>query len=246
MQTITIAICDSDPKELAIISGAVRAAFESNSLEPRIETFSSAVKMQEELTKKPVHLILTCIEMPQFDGIQFGRQLRAQGSWTEIIYVTGAEGRVFEAFDAQPFGFVRKANFLKDMADTMDRYIRSRQAQAPSGEMDLPTRSSGRLHVSLDDILYFEGEGMYQRLFLRDGRQEQLSSRMDHLEAALRDQGFLRLHKGFLVNCRYITKLSREEATLADGRALPISRRRSGQVRQAYLQFGKDHGVFLF
>lgn len=246
MKTIAIAICESDPTELAIISGAVRGAFEINGVQTHIKTFTSAAQMLEALEKNNIQLIMTAIEMPQLDGIQLGRQLRAQGIATDIIYVTGAESRVFEAFDAHPFGFVRKANFLKDITDAVERYIRSRQNQPSSREMDLPTRSSGRVHVSLDDILYFEGEGMYQRLFLRDGRQEQLSSRMDHLESALQEQGFLRLHKGFLVNYRYIAKLDRFEATLADGKKIPISRRRGSQIRQQYLQFGKDQGVLLF
>ena len=132
------------------------------------------------------------------------------------------------------------------MADTVGRYIKAKSADISSREMDLPTRSSGRIHVALADILYFEGDGMYQRLYLRDGRQEQISSRMDHLEQSLQDQGFLRIHKGFLVNYLHIAKLDRCEATLADGKKIPISRRRCSQIRQAYLQFGKNQGVLLF
>ena len=246
MKTITIAICDSDPMALAIISGAVRAVFDSNGVSPRIQTFTSAAKMREELGKKEVQLIMTDIEMPQLDGIQFARQLRAQGSRADIIFVTGSEDRVFEAFEVHPFGFVRKGNFLKDLSDVVSRYIRSKQMEGASQEMDLPTRSSGRIHISVAEILYFEGNGMYQRLFLLNGKQEQIASRMDHLEKSLLEQGFLRIHKGYLVNYRYITRLDRCEATLVDGKKIPISRRRCREIQEQYLQLGKDQGALLF
>ena len=87
---------------------------------------------------------------------------------------------------------------------------------------------------------------MYQLLFFHSGRQEQIASRMDHLEKVLQEHGFLRIHKGYLVNYRYITRLDKGEATLADGKRIPISRRRAKEIRQQYLQLGKNQGVLLF
>ena len=246
MNTITIAICDDDKMALTMISGAVRSAFENNGITPQVKLFSGAGKLREELEETSFQLILLDINMPQLDGIQFGRQLREMGSKVDIIYVSNCENRIFESLEVQPFGFVRKSNFLKDMSDAINRYIASKHVDGLSQVIDLPTRCSGRIHVPVTDILCFEGNGMYQQLFFSNGKQEQIASRMDHLEKALQEHGFLRIHKGYLVNYRYITRLDKNEATLADGKRIPISRRRSKEIRQRYLQLGKNHGVLLF
>ena len=246
MKTMNIAICDDDKMALTVISGAVRSIFENGGVTPQIKLFSSVVKLQEELETLSPQLLMLDINMPNIDGIQYGRQLRKAGNKVDIIYVSNCENRVFESLEVHPFGFVRKSNFLKDMLDVLNRYIESYETEAPSQDIDLPTRSSGRIHVPVEDILYFEGDGMYQQLFLQGGKQEEIASRMDHLERELSEHGFMRIHKGYLVNCQHIMRLDKSEATLADGRKIPISRRKSKEIRQQYLQLGKDHGVLQF
>ena len=246
MKTITIAICDDDKMALTVISGAVRSIFENNGVSPQIKLYSSAVKLREELDTLVPQLIMLDIQLPQVDGIEFVKQIRKLGNKADVVFVSNHEERVFDCFEVNPFGFVRKSNFLKDMLDVVNRYVASRQGQAGSQVIDLPTRSNGRIHIPVADILYFEGNGMYQLLFLRDGKQEVIASRMDHLEDALREHGFMRIHKGFLVNYRYISRLDKCEATLINGTAVPISRRKSKDIRQQYLQHGKDQGILLF
>ena len=246
MKKVTVAICDDDRIELTVISGAVRSAFENNGVEAQIKLYSDTETLRAEMNTVPVQLIMVDIDMPGMDGIELGRQLRVMGRKTDIIYIADCEDRIFESLEVQPFGFIRKTNFLKDLSDVVNRYIGTRQAVQPFQSMDLPTRSNGRIHISIEDILYFEGDGMYQQMFLQDGTQEEIASRMDHLEKTLQDHGFMRIHKGYLVNYRFITRLDKTEATLTDGKRIPISRRKAKEIRQRYLQLGKYHGVLQF
>lgn len=132
------------------------------------------------------------------------------------------------------------------MSDVVRRYIQSKRIGTPVPAFDLPTRSNGRIHVPVTDVLYFEGNGMYQVLYLQNGKREEIASRMDHLEESLLEHGFLRIHKGYLVNYRWITRLDKSEATLSDGEKIPISRRKAKAIREQYLQLSKDQGVLLF
>ena len=246
MKKVTVAICDDDKMELTVIAGAVRSAFGTSGMDAQIKLFSDTETLREEMNTAPVQLIMTDIDMPNLDGIELGRQLRSMGSKVDIIYVSNCEDRIFESLEVRPFGFVRKSNFLKDLSDAVNRYIASKHVPEPFQSMDLPTRSNGRIHISIEEILYFEGDGMYQQMFLQDGAREEIASRMDHLEKTLQDHGFMRMHKGYLVNYRYITRLDKSEATLTDGKRIPISRRKSKEIREQYLRLGKNQGVLLF
>lgn len=245
MKAISIAICDDDKMALTVISAAVRSIFDNHGILPQIKLFSGTPKLREELDAFSPHLIMLDVSLSQIDGIQFVKQLRKAGNKADVIFVSASEHRVFETLEVRPFGFVRKSCFLKDMSDTVSRYIDSKRSEGPSETVDLPVRGGSRIHVPVSDIVYFEGDGMYQRLFLRNGRQEEISSRMDHLEQSLAAHGFMRIHKGYLVNYRYIARLEKSEATLSGGKKIPISRRKTKEIRQQYLQLGKDRGVLL-
>lgn len=60
---------------------------------------------------------------------------------------------------------------------------------------------------------------------------------MKDLEDKLSEKGFLRIHKGYLVNYRFIRRLKNTDAVLTNGEELPISRLRVQEIRNKYLEF---------
>lgn len=68
---------------------------------------------------------------------------------------------------------------------------------------------------------------------------------MKDLEEQLADKGFLRIHKGYLVNYRFIRRLKNTEAVLTNGEELPISRLRVQEIRNQYLEFMQGGGNII-
>ncbi len=58
--------------------------------------------------------------------------------------------------------------------------------------------------------------------------------------------GFARCHRSYLVNLRYVSRLTRSEVILDDGRALPLSRSMSDAVRKSFIDYyrGDDDAPF--
>ena len=65
---------------------------------------------------------------------------------------------------------------------------------------------------------------------------------MQDLEEALAPIGFLRIHKGYLVNYKFIRRLENTEAVLTSGERIPLSRRRVQEIRAQYLTLMQDGG----
>lgn len=246
MSRLTLAICDDDKMALGVVSGAIRSAFENNGVEADIHLFPSTKKLNEAMENEKFQLIFLDIDMPGMDGIQYGKYLRKTDASTEIIYVSNCESRVFESFEVHPFGFIRKSNFLKDLSDVIELYVAAHKDSGPSQTIDLPTHYSSRISVKVESILYFEGNGIYQVLYRTDGEPVEIVSRMEQLETVLVEQGFMRIHKGYLVNYRHIVRIDVLEVTLDNGQKLPVSRRKSKEIKQQYLQLGRKYGVLMF
>jgi DNA-binding LytR/AlgR family response regulator len=81
------------------------------------------------------------------------------------------------------------------------------------------------VHVPIDDIYYFASEG--RRTHIVSGRQrDTFYQKLDEVESLIKSKHahFVRIHKSYLVNARYISCYSREFVTLTTGEKLRISK----------------------
>ncbi|MDE7003415.1 MAG: LytTR family DNA-binding domain-containing protein [Oscillospiraceae bacterium] len=232
---IKIALCDDDAKALPVIAGAAESAFQEKGIYTDIQRFNSGKALLQAMEQTRFHIVLLDIEMPGMDGIAVGKRLRELGDGTHIVYVSEAESRVFESFLVQPLGFVRKSNFLNDIAAVVELYVKTCSQDERGDYLEFQTRS-GLLTLKSRQIRYIEGSRNYQLLYL-EGQKEptEVKMTMDKLEEATRTHSFIRIHKGYLVNYRCIQRISASAVTLLDGTQLPIGRSKAAEVKSKYL-----------
>lgn len=232
---IKIALCDDDRRALPVIAGATKSAFEERNVKTQITCFRSAAELKKALETTHFQIYMLDIEMPGMDGIALGKFLREAGENAKIIYVSEAESRVFESFQVQPLGFVRKSNFLNDIAAVVELYLKIESREEKSDYLDLSTRN-GILAIRTKQIRYIEGSRNYQDIYL-DGKKDPIEVKMtmQQLEEITQPYGFIRIHKGYLVNYQYILRIAATDLTLMDGTHLPIGRSKATEVKTAYL-----------
>ena len=232
---IKIALCDDDLTALPIIAGAADSAFRAKGIRPEIIRFTSGRELMASMENTCYHIILLDIEMPEADGITIGRQIRDKGDNTPIIFVSECESRVFESFLIQPLGFVRKSNFLNDIAAVAELYIKTCVQEQNSEYLEFHTRN-GILTLKSKQIRYIEGSRNYQMLYTTANSEPiEIKMTMDKLQAMTEPQGYIRIHKGYLVNYRCIQRIQSNQLTLQDGTELPIGRSKMPEVKSKYL-----------
>jgi len=89
----------------------------------------------------------------------------------------------------------------------------------------------GRCVLPFEEIVLIEGRGNYTLFYCRDGTQ-MLTSKSLSFYMPLFPADFLRVHKSYVVNARFIQSNDRRLIYLIDGRCIPVSRRRQREVRQ--------------
>ena len=232
---IKIALCDDDVKALPVIAGAAESAFTEKGITADIYRFTTGKALLQAMEQTHFQIILLDIEMPGMDGIAVGRKIREKGDGTQIVYVSEAESRVFESFLVQPLGFVRKSNFLNDIAAVVELYVKTCAQDERGDYIEFHTRS-GILTLKSRQIRYIEGSRNYQLLYL-EGQKEpvEVKMTMERLEAVTQAHDFIRIHKGYLVNYRSIQRINATAVTLLDGTQLPIGRSKAAEVKNKYL-----------
>jgi two-component system LytT family response regulator len=92
-------------------------------------------------------------------------------------------------------------------------------------------------NVSFKDIRYVKAMGSYSKIFFKKGNTYKsllMSRAIAEYEELFPENLFFRSHRSFLINCRFIDKISKEEMVvfLDNKEALPVGRRRFAELLQ--------------
>ncbi len=82
--------------------------------------------------------------------------------------------------------------------------------------------------VLIKNVVLLEGNVNYTTLHLESGRKEILSHTLKFYETFLKSHGFLRIHRGYLINPEYVKEYCYDEyiVTMTSGHQANISRRK--------------------
>ena len=107
---------------------------------------------------------------------------------------------------------------------TMEAYIKHWREKTDARKLIVSTRD-GTFGVPVAAITYIECTAAKQQLFVSTQKEPiAISSRMQKLEEELKNDGFIRIHKGYLVNHRWIDRITNDSVVLQNGATLPVSR----------------------
>ena len=235
---IKIAICDDEANIRAYLSSLIQA----QDCPCEIVEYASAGDCLADTQK--IDLLFLDIELApsSLDGMALARKIRERATVTQpvIIFVTGYERYVFDAFDVGAFQYLLKPVDEEKFAQVFARAVEQIEAGRVQPQLShaLTLQSAGTSRtVPLDSIYYIESSNHKVVLRLKDGKFSCYAKIRD-LEAELGDQ-FCRVHKGYLVNLAYVEGYSKTELMLTNGEKLLISKYKYPDFVKAYLRFVK-------
>ena len=235
---IRIAICDDEAPTRAYLASLIRA----QDCPCEVVEYASAGDCLAD--HRGIDLLFLDIELNATgpDGMALARQIREQSAVTQpvIIFVTGYERYVFDAFDVGAFQYLLKPvdeeKFAQVFARAVEQIKAGRVQPQLSHALTLQSAGTSRT-VPLDSIYYIESSNHKVVLRLKGG-EFSCYAKIRDLEAELGDQ-FFRVHKGYLVNLAYVEGYSKTELTLTNGEKLLISKYKYQDFVKAYLRFVK-------
>lgn len=235
---IRIAICDDEANIRTYLSSLIGA----QSCPCEIMEYASAGDFLAD--HREFDLLFLDIELTPsgsgLDGMALARKIREQATGTQpvIIFVTGYERYVFDAFDVGAFQYLLKPVDEEKFAQVFSRAVAQIGiAKGKPGRVLTLQSANTSKTVPLDSIYYIESSNHKVELHLKDG-EFACYAKIGDLELELQDQ-FFRIHKGYLVNLSYVAGYSKTEVTLTNGERLLLSKYKYQDFVKAYLHFLK-------
>jgi two-component system, LytTR family, response regulator len=197
-------------------------------------------------------LVFLDVQMPGMDGFEVVAQLEGQAqAMPRLVFVTAYDRHAVRAFDVNAADYLLKPVSQERFDRAVDRVLATvsdpRPPFAPLLEdvtrlapQRLLIRDRGRivlLPVSAIDRL--EAEGDYVRVHAH-GRSHLMEKTLADMEGLLAPHGFVRIHRGAMVNLERVKELyaegsGRYRLTLVDGTELVVSRSYSHVFRKELL-----------
>ncbi|WP_201754633.1 LytTR family DNA-binding domain-containing protein [Pseudoflavonifractor sp. 60] len=233
---IKIAICDDEANIRDYLSSLIGA----QSCPCEIVEYASAGDCLAD--HREIDLLFLDIELAPscLDGMELARKIRERATMTQpvIIFVTGYERYVFDAFDVGAFQYLLKPVDEEKFAQVFARAVAQigTAKEKPGRVLTLQSANTSKT-VPLDSIYYIESSNHKVELHLKDG-EFACYAKIGDLELELQEQ-FFRIHKGYLVNLSYVDGYSKTEVTLTNGEKLLLSKYKYQDFVKAYLRFLK-------
>ena len=229
---MNIAVCDDESKILEEITSFIQKEFPLN----KTEAFSDGQNFLSSLkasTGREPDVLLIDIDMPGMNGMEVAAALAQEKAQTLIVFVTAHDELVYDSFKYHPFAFVRK----KYLEDELRAVLKDCQKEIDGRSRRFVFQNASQtINLAQSEILYFEGQANYLAIHTT-GNEYRMRSTMTAVEKELENCGFLRIHKGFLVNLEHIKILKSENLELDNGELLPIGKSYSDEAKKSILRY---------
>lgn len=188
------------------------------------------------ITKKEYSdIVILDIDMPGMNGFETARILKDTYPDIILLFYTSHEQYVFEAFQFQPFRYIRKAYAETEIKLALEAVWNIIEC---SNEKYITLKGTDEtINVKISEIMYFETNKRRCDVHLKDGNTINVRKTIKELYSEVDSVGFVMIHSGAVVNVRYIKSYSSYDITLNNGERLVVGRNHIKSVKTAIAKY---------
>ncbi len=184
-------------------------------------------------------LVFLDIEMPGMSGFDLLKTCQYTGF--RVIFTTAYNEYAIQAIRHNALDYILKPIDKDELrqavvkaeeaisvraASPVDEFVAYLNRQKTGDRIALPTLEGLQILQS-EEIYYCESDGGYTHFYLTNGKAVLISKTLKEVEDVLESKGFCRVHHGFLINVRYVSRYIRGdggEVIMANNKNIPVSR----------------------
>ncbi|WP_203256362.1 LytR/AlgR family response regulator transcription factor [Hyunsoonleella ulvae] len=206
---------------------------------PNVEILGEAANIDEALIlirNNDLDLVFLDVEMPY--GNAFDLLEKIGDVNFETIFVTAYDHYAIDALNAHASYYLMKPISIDELIKAVDYVtdIKTKEnalqdevlvpkTQSVNGKITIPQQSGFEV-LNTADILYCKADDNYTEIYLNNDKRKIVSKTLKYFEDALKDSGFSRVHKSYLVNVNEVVKYQKGKGgsvILSNGKEIMVS-----------------------
>ena len=231
---IKIAVCDDEYQQTQYIKTFVDKWVAENNIITNIKMFGSAESFKSAVknNSNAFDILLLDIQMDGQNGVELAKELRETNEKLIIVFITALSEFVRDGYDVSALNYLIKPIDAKKLYDVLNKAAKS--LTKINNVLFLPA-DNGDIKILTGDIIYIESFDHFTEI-ATIYEKHKIKIPMYELETRL-GVDFIRCHRCYIINLKYIKKIKRTEITLDSNEIIPLSRRMYPGVNKAMIKY---------
>ena len=173
------------------------------------------------------------IDLKEKNGIKIAEEIRENNSNAIIIFVSAMNDMVFDSLIVQPFYFIRKDNFDRDMkiaCTLIQKYINKNHKIIT---FDFNGKKTA---IQLSDIIHLESF-LHEITIHTSSNSYKYSSTFNNMMSLINSTNIIRIQKSYAVNLFWVKEIYKEELLLRNRVTLKIGKKYQQDVLASYKEY---------
>lgn len=237
-EMLQIAICDDETLLLNEIQRTTEDCLEKQHVFPVLSAYTDGNTLLYDIQDgKFFDLLLLDIEMPDISGMELARRIHALLPDALIVFVTAHYKYAVDAYELQIFRYIPKNQLKERLPHALKDAVMLLEIQNTDSYI---INSQNRLErIPFKEILYIEKEGK-NALFHTTSGTRRIRKSLAEVFNELHSEEFYFIERGYIVNLRHVSSISRTDCILTDETHLPISQSRLAEFKKKLNRYWKD------
>ncbi len=214
----------------------------------KIEVVGDAEDLQSYLEEEAlgtIDCLFLDIELQNENGMELAKKISERPDCPMLVFATAYDDYAIQAFEVdavdyilKPFDDTRIAQTVEKVLQRYEKHQRQEQEQFEPIQKMAVTYEDRIALVKLEDILYFTSEDS-KTIAVTEKKSYIVSDSLVTLEKRLRHQGYMRVHRAFIINKEHLLELepwgtSKYNVILQGNISIPVSRMYVKEVRKLF------------
>lgn len=233
---LNIAICDDNSTELNQIIEIVNKI---KNVDFHLHQYTNPIDCLNEIKKgKRFDCFLLDILMNEDNGIDIAKEIRKTHIDSPLLFITATPEYALAGYEVSAARYYLKPldepKFIEDLTKILEI------AHAKKNDYMTITNANGVSRIYLKDIYYIESMLRNVSIHTKD-KTYTMVGKISKLEEQLENSQFIRVHKSFLVNLRYIQNIFKNTITLDNGEEILLSKHRSKEIHECFVKYIQEN-----
>lgn len=187
-------------------------------------------------------IVFLDIEMPEHSGLEIVNFFKNEPINFQIIFTTAYNQYAIEALKLSAIDYILKPIDSDELISAVNKAkiaiekhnITNKLTSIEKAFNQLSLNKialevpKGIMFIAHDDIILFEADGVYTKVYLKNGKIELITKTLKHFTDQLEDKSiFYKPHRSYLINLKFMSQLVKKDGLhilLENNKTIPIAR----------------------
>lgn len=197
---------------------------------PQIDQYDCGEKFYDQ---EEYDVVFMDIEMKQMDGFEAAKLYKRNNSEALILFLTTHVELSRRGYMVNAFRYIDKTCIVEELEEAL---MAIDELPKKDRVIAFHVVNMAEMHIRIRDILFIETDK--RNIIVHTLERDYLSNRgIEEVEEELKDCGFFRCHKSYLVNLERVRKIDRIYAHFSNGAKAMISTRKYAAMKEQFFAY---------